>query len=71
MGEESSPMTNPTPVPAESTDQEPRRQPQAQTAVDLLRAWREGDEKEQRETLAYLIHALDADRLSDRKLFPS
>ena len=41
-----------------------------QTAIDLLRAWRMGDEKEQRETLEYLKHALDEDRLSDRKLFP-
>ena len=26
--------------------------------------------EEQRETLEYLLHALDEDRLSDRKLFP-
>jgi hypothetical protein len=37
----------------------------------LLRAWvEEGDVEEQRETDEYMIHALDEDRLSDRKLFP-
>ena len=30
----------------------------------------EADTGEQRETLEYLIHALDEDRLSNRKLFP-
>ena len=39
--------------------------------VQLLQSWiDEGDEEEQRETLEYLIHALDEDRLSNRKLFP-
>ena len=39
--------------------------------VRLLQSWMdEGDADEQRETLEYLIHALDEDRLSDRKLFP-
>jgi hypothetical protein len=41
-----------------------------QAAIELLRSWRQGDEQEQRETLAYLKRALDEDRLSDRKLFP-
>jgi len=36
----------------------------------LLKSWREGDEKEQRDTMQYLRKALDEDRLSDRKLFP-
>jgi hypothetical protein len=38
--------------------------------VQLLRAWREGDEQEQRSTWEYLKQALDEDRLSERKLFP-
>lgn len=38
--------------------------------IELLRAWREGDEQEQRDTWEYLKQALDEDRLSDRKLFP-
>lgn len=37
--------------------------------VSLLQSWIEGDADEQRETGEYLIHALDEDRLSDRKLF--
>ena len=37
----------------------------------LFQSWMdEGDADEQRETLEYLIQALDEDRLSDRKLFP-
>jgi hypothetical protein len=39
--------------------------------VNLLQSWiDEGDADEQKETGEYLIHALDEDRLSDRKLFP-
>lgn len=39
--------------------------------VNLLQSWiDEDDTEEQRETGEYLIHALDADRLSNRKLFP-
>ena len=39
--------------------------------VQLVQSWvDEGDADEQRETLEYLIHALDEDRLSSRKLFP-
>lgn len=39
--------------------------------VNLLQSWiDEGDVDEQQETGEYLIHALDEDRLSDRKLFP-
>jgi hypothetical protein len=40
-----------------------------QAAIELLRSWRQGDEQEQQETLAYLKRALDEDRLSDRKHF--
>jgi hypothetical protein len=40
--------------------------------VALLQSWvEEGDAEEQQETGEYLIHALDEDRLSDRKLFPA
>jgi hypothetical protein len=40
--------------------------------VDLLQSWiDEDDTQEQQETGEYLIQALDEDRLSDRKLFPS
>jgi hypothetical protein len=39
--------------------------------VNLLQSWiDENDPQEQQETGEYLIQALDADRLSDRKLFP-
>ena len=39
--------------------------------AQLIQSWMaEGDADEQRETLEHLIHALDEDRLSDRKLFP-
>ena len=37
----------------------------------LIRSWMdEEDAEEQRETIEYLVCALDEDRLSDRKLFP-
>lgn len=40
--------------------------------VNLLQSWLdEDDAQEQQETGEFLIHALDEDRLSDRKLFPS
>lgn len=44
----------------------------AQTPVTaLIQSWLdENDVQEQQETGAYLVEALDADRLSDRKLFP-
>jgi len=39
--------------------------------VSLLQSWiDEADPREQKETGDFLIKALDADRLSDRKLFP-
>ena len=41
-------------------------------AVNLLQSWIDDeDAEEQQETGQYLIHALDNDRLSERKLFPS
>jgi hypothetical protein len=40
--------------------------------VDLLQSWLDEDNAtEQQETGEYLIHALDEDRLSNRKLFPA
>jgi hypothetical protein len=40
--------------------------------VNLLQSWiDEDDTTEQKETGEYLVQALDEDRLSDRKLFPS
>jgi hypothetical protein len=37
----------------------------------LLQSWiEEGDAQEQRETGEYLVQTLDADRLSERRLFP-
>jgi len=46
------------------------RKPRPQEVIRLLRAWRGGDEAEQRQTLDFLKAALDADRPSRRKLFP-
>jgi hypothetical protein len=41
-------------------------------AINLLQSWmNDEDDNEQQETGLYLIHALDDDRLSERKLFPS
>ena len=40
--------------------------------VNLLQSWMDDeDDEEQKETGAYLIQSIDADRLSDRPLFPS
>jgi len=38
--------------------------------IDLLQSWMDDDEDEQQETGAFLIRAMDEDRLSDRPLFP-
>lgn len=46
------------------------KQKQAE-AVNLLQCWIDEEDEEQQETGQYLIHALDDDRLSERKLFPS
>jgi tagatose-1,6-bisphosphate aldolase len=46
------------------------KQKQAE-AVNLLQSWMDDeDESEQQEIGQYLIHDLDEDCLSDRKLFP-
>ena len=71
MREESSPNT---PHPHPSSEKESQAlygPPNPQTAIHLLRAWRQGNEEEQSETLAYLKQALDTDRLSNRKIFSS
>ena len=48
----------------------PTKQKQAE-AVNLLQSWLDDeDDEEQQETGRYLIHSLDEDRLSERKLFP-
>jgi hypothetical protein len=40
-------------------------------AVKLLQSWIDDEDiEEQQQTGQYLIHALDEDRLSERKLFP-
>ncbi len=55
-----------------ATDVEQRAQQRHanEAAIQLLRAWREGDADEQRETLEYLQCVLDEDRSSNRPLFP-
>ena len=58
---------NPTEIVSESKTSDDR----AAGLVQLVQSWMdEGDTDEQRETLEYLIRALDEDRLSSRKLFP-
>jgi hypothetical protein len=60
-----------TPLPLEGTvegSETQRRKNQA--ALDLLRTWRDEDAQEQAETWAVVQAALEADRLSDRPLFP-
>jgi hypothetical protein len=48
------------------------RERRNQDVLQLLQSWvDEGDEEEQRETLAYLKQALDEDRSSSRRLFPT
>jgi hypothetical protein len=57
-----------------SSESEPRQSitlsPENQALIQLLRSWRESDDQERIETWEYLKHALDEERLSDRKLFP-
>ena len=57
--------------PTESVSASKTSDDRAVGLVQLVQSWvDEGDADEQRETLEYLIHALDKDRLSSRKLFP-
>ena len=56
------------PAPPDNPAQKQREKNQA--LIRLLQSWRESDDAaEQRETLAYLMQAIDEDRLSERKLF--
>jgi hypothetical protein len=41
-----------------------------QAVIELLNAWEQEDEEEQRETVEYLMRVLDEDRTSSRPLFP-
>jgi hypothetical protein len=62
-------MQQPTPS---KKDIEQQRQEQIrinQAVIDLLNTWEQEDTEEQRETLEYLMQALDQDRPSSRKLF--
>jgi type II secretory pathway pseudopilin PulG len=48
------------------------REQRDQAVLQLLQSWvDQGDEEEQRETLAYLKQVLDEDRSSSRRLFPT
>ncbi len=59
------------PVRRETTSDINTSDDRADGLVQLIQSWMdEGDTDEQQETLDYLIHALDEDRLSNRKLFP-
>ena len=59
-----------TPLPSEMTVEGSETQRQKnQAALALLRAWQE-EAQEQAETWAVVQAALEADRLSDRPLFP-
>ncbi len=54
-------------------EREAKRQEQIrrnQALIDLLNEWDQEDAEEQRETLEFLMKALDEDRPSYRKLFP-
>lgn len=52
-----------------TSESEQKRQQKNLALIRLLESWREGDEEEQQNTLAYLRRALDEERPSDRKLF--
>lgn len=71
MREDSTSLPPPAPRSLPETPQDSPQSSRTAAAIALLRAWRAGDETEQRDTLTYLKTALDADRLSDRKLFPA
>ena len=64
-------MEQPLTVPARvDEDQGIYGPPNAEALLALLQSWDDEDPEEQRETLAYLQHVLDEDRLGQRKLFP-
>jgi hypothetical protein len=57
----------------ELTENPDAEQTQKEQLINLLQTWIDEDDEaeEQTETGNYLVQALDDDRLSDRKLFPS
>ena len=58
------------PTPSDAETFEARRRSD-EAVIRLLHSWgNQGDPEEQRETLAYLMQALDEDRPSSRELFP-
>jgi hypothetical protein len=63
------PLKTPRPLEVTVEGSEAQRQ-QNQAALALLRAWQDEDAQEQAETWAVVHAALEADRLSDRPLFP-
>jgi hypothetical protein len=63
-------ITTESNLTAEGTSEAASRQEQIEAIVRSLRILLEGDEKEQRETFAYLKQVLDEDRFSTRRLFP-
>jgi hypothetical protein len=58
-------------TPHESADEERRKEQirRNQAVIDLLNAWEREDPEEQRETLEFLMCALDEDRQPQRRLF--
>lgn len=55
----------------ETTRSEEETQVETEDLGGLLQSWMNDEsEEEQRETIEFLLRALDEDRLSDRKLFP-
>lgn len=58
------------PTPKIVIEPDPEQAMANQSAIDLLRSWREGNPEEQIKTWSYLQHALEEDRLSNRPFFP-
>jgi len=58
-----------TTISHQENDSRQQRIQQNQALIALLNSWEQEGETEQRETLQFLMHALDEDRLSSRKLF--
>jgi hypothetical protein len=51
-------------------DQNGRGSFRPETALEVIRSFREGDPQEQEKSLRELMHALDEDRPEGQKLFP-
>ncbi len=60
-------MQQPLPSPKDIERQRQEQILSNQTAIDLLNLWDQEDPEDQRETLEYLMQALDQNRLSSRK----